>query len=799
MGERRGGFVRAGFRRAGTGGSSSGGNIADQTLLGNNTGAPHAAIALTPAQVRTLLSLAAIATSGSASDIGSGTLAAARIADASLALAKLANIPDQTILGNNIGVAGPPITLTAAQLKTILGITTIVTSLNGAAGAATLAAADTGVQIGGVAPALTVGQVVEARWPLTAASRRVYLVDGVNGNDANAGFLDGGAAVFPISGATIAATALKTIEALAAIFPRVGNGRAAEIIIAAGTYTGSLSALLSGVTGYQNNYPIVRGTATSATANCTAFDGSTADNTFLGAVTVTGMNAAGYNPTGVPTNQVIPCLKVGGADPAFPAEPAAPLGWRIRFDAATATAALRNICREAAVIAEGGGVGTITTATTLPAVPAAADVFYLEQAGVVLPGGNLTGCSGMSYAGIGGFRAPQLVGILCSSAFGGIGSSLFFCFCGLPTGNSFDGGSYACDATYLSADRGTITAGGGLVVTGTLFSQAATLSLKKIIVTTLATIQNPLFCNFKEFVCGTGLQVTGTIGTDNITVTCIGSENQAGSGQLTSRILGSTAGVGAGLGLVNCKVVIGQIDFVNMGARPGVLLNEAWVFQHPATGGTALTSSVPGGNTNFGLSMNSASTYIKNFAAPHNTVTGTSGDLRVSGTALAVPWAATELTGFVDVNDNRMVGVIGPLGVVGKFSGAIVTSAVGATTSYLADSGSALAVANLSVPQRYPTSLRLITRLRVAVSAVSGALSNSVTATVYQGTGGGVPAATAMQVNIPSGSAVGTLFVDSAHPLLALDGDTFDVRLDDAGADAAAGTLAVSAVLEGPV
>jgi hypothetical protein len=155
MGERRGGFVRAGFRRAGTAtDGGGGGNIPDQTIEGNNIGAPGPAIPLTAAQVRTLLGLAAIATSGSASDIGSGTLAAARIADASLALTKLANIPDQTILGNNIGVAGPPIALTAGQLKTILGITTIVTSLNGAAGAATLASAGGTIAITGVAPAL---------------------------------------------------------------------------------------------------------------------------------------------------------------------------------------------------------------------------------------------------------------------------------------------------------------------------------------------------------------------------------------------------------------------------------------------------------------------------------------------------------------------------------------------------------------------------------------------------------------------------------------------------------------------
>lgn len=51
------------------------------TILGNNTVDPTTPIALTPAQVRALLALAAVATSGSASDLTTGILPAARLSE----------------------------------------------------------------------------------------------------------------------------------------------------------------------------------------------------------------------------------------------------------------------------------------------------------------------------------------------------------------------------------------------------------------------------------------------------------------------------------------------------------------------------------------------------------------------------------------------------------------------------------------------------------------------------------------------------------------------------------------------
>lgn len=137
-------------------------DLATSTILGRATVGTGEPEALTPAQIRTMLNvadgatanssdvslrdrsthtgtqdagtiagLAAVATSGSASDLGIGTLPIARIADSSVTLAKLASIAASTILGNNTGAGAAPTALTGTQATTLLD--TFTSALKGLA------------------------------------------------------------------------------------------------------------------------------------------------------------------------------------------------------------------------------------------------------------------------------------------------------------------------------------------------------------------------------------------------------------------------------------------------------------------------------------------------------------------------------------------------------------------------------------------------------------------------------------------------------------------------------------------
>lgn len=124
-------------------------DLAANSLMGNNTGASATPMALTVAQVKTLLAisasdvsgLAAIATSGSAANLTTGTIPAGRmpaltgdvvmtagtvattIANSVVTLAKLANLPANTLIGNNTGASAAPVAVTVPQLKTMLALT----------------------------------------------------------------------------------------------------------------------------------------------------------------------------------------------------------------------------------------------------------------------------------------------------------------------------------------------------------------------------------------------------------------------------------------------------------------------------------------------------------------------------------------------------------------------------------------------------------------------------------------------------------------------------------------------------
>ena len=131
--------------------------------------------------------------------------------------------------------------------------------------------------------------------------------------------------------------------------------------------------------------------------------------------------------------------------------------------------------------------------------------------------------------------------------------------------------------------------------------------------------------------------------------------------------------------------------------------------------------------------------------------------------------------------------------IVAKFSGTMVQVNVGTSETYLSDTGE-LAPSpfiNDGVPQRYGTSARTISRLRV--TAKSGTGTGNMTVTLYKN---GAP--TAMVVVIPSGSPANTKGYDGAHPIVFADGDDFDchVQIPNGVGD---GPFFLSVTLEGPI
>jgi hypothetical protein len=221
------------------------------------------------------------------------------------------------------------------------------------------------------------------------------------------------------------ANAKKTIAGMAAAFPRSLQGRAFELILDAATYASGIETVLGGVVG-ADPASIVRGTVTNATGSSVAFAGDAADYQMCGFVTTSGMNAAGYNPTAatpvvwnaVTTGTELTLQKAGGGAPTFPAEPALPLGWRLRFAANTTTVALRNVSFFV------WRVTTNSITVDAPIAPVASDVCFLEMPGVVVPSMALGNGSGpFSVLGLRSSGTASIDGMTGAWFVAGVGSA----------------------------------------------------------------------------------------------------------------------------------------------------------------------------------------------------------------------------------------------------------------------------------------------------------------------------------------------------------------------------------------
>lgn len=639
----------------------------------------------------------------------------------------------------------------------------------------------------------TVSQLVGASWPLGLT--RVYAIDPVSGNDANVGFADAAtssAGDYAVACALAGTRAKKTIAGLVAIFPRWGAGRIVEVVIAnggvntQGTFAETLGQLLSGVSGYASASPVVRGTGTNTTAGCTKFDGSAADVTYQGCITVTGLNVAGYNPTAGATTVSVPCQLAGGGAAALPAEPLAPLGWRIRFDAATATVGLRNQCRQVAQVTGGN---TIIPQTAFSAAPGLTDVFYLEQAGVAVSVADVvTGCEYASPSNVAlGILGVQITCIRWTSTitFNNIEARL-----AMSGGSGFatSGNSawVALGQTLGHPVLGSVTVGGGFraeaTATTSTFSGSGRVGATGLVIGGNAYS----FSALSALQWGAGSYVSGAL----TWINCTFPVAFEGSG---SPQIGVTAGAvrsprAARLQAINVRGTIGLCAFEGAGANPAIKVTGTCDI---AFSGGICSGTV--GNNDVGLDLTLARGCLITLGSILPTVTGALGDVRLAGGQI-VTWASVAATGVVDGGANKILAASGtgiPSSAPVKFTAALFGGA-GAVLSYAADTAPTLLVANEIVATRYPTSMRLLGRLRVTVLALSTNTINN-TVTLFKN---GV--ATAMTLIIPPATAAFTKFADTTHPILFADGDDFTLQMANAGADAAA-VCKIAAIVEAVV
>lgn len=552
-------------------------------------------------------------------------------------------VPDLTVTGNVAFTSGGTQSLTKAGGQLNFGTTTSNALILQTGGSQRIAISGAGaITVPGLAgPGLiatspsgllsVLGYDTVAGWTVanwTVGICRVYALDRVNGNDSNLGYADpasSSAADYAIACAAAGAVARKTPAGIGAIIPRVGALRTAELVIASDTYAGDLSAAVGGANGYASF--TIRGTSTNTTAGCVAFDGSINDCRFLGSVTAPGMNAAGYNPTGSPTVNSVQCVKVGGAAPGFGAEPAAPCLYRVRFDATTTTTALRNICRYVSKVA---GTNTLTWATALSIPPVAADIFYIEEAGVVFTSITLDGGAWR----LGGLRTTGNVGLTNGST--------------TQAGCSFGAALNVSNETFSALTTFAHPVQGSLTVGGSRIAGVATLTDSDLSLSGFGTVINQAITRPRTMSATAGY-VCGTFVIARAATLPTASPMFGGSGAvgaLLPRILHGMEFRDGG------SVAFSQLelnDGLKIGGQTGLPGSPRQVLNFAMAGAnTSLVGTNPGGGSLTSADSIEALVILDPLHLP--AFSGTPGDIVLSSGGI-ISWA-TAAAGVVDTSGN---------------------------------------------------------------------------------------------------------------------------------------------------
>lgn len=539
------------------------------------------------------------------------------------------------------------------------------------------------------------------------------------GNDTSARF--GNGSTMAVALASAITTPFKTLERVGQILSGFGNGGTLVVLIRPRT-AGATYKKIDTVTDedllWMNPCAGWLRVLVRATAD---FSNNAADKIICGHQIAGTTNVGGYNATTATTTNLSVVQLAGGGAPGFPAEASgfsAISGKRIRFDPATTTVALRN----ATQMIMSNTTTAIVVGSALPAVPAAGDIFYIEEPAARIglfnssPGANQvitvvglrsTGAgasafsapgSTVSGAGLemtGSFSPARMVDLVLTRTYPDEGGASV----AVGTGFRSDG------QMFLSSIAATVTVDYSSTVGTTQFSINSRLS-GSLTVAALACLfrtgvslgnlsggsaANPLL-SFGVYAIGPGLRITATPGgaTGAIEINTVGGATIRG-GDITNQ--------------TKALVRIGGCD------RSNFTING---LTSVAGGNTDVIVDVTGGNfgTNVAIGQSTA-----------NTATSTVGDIRLTGSVIA-PFAGLATTNYVDSGGNNFIGN----------GGVIVERGVNYTNS------SGGAIAQFSVVRSNGTTGQMTTAQADTAAHAAGILGVCITAPANGALGLVVPA-----------------------------------------------------------
>lgn len=476
-------------------------------------------------------------------------------------------------------------------------------------------------------------------------------------------------------------TPFKTYERLAQVMPQNGNG-ANMYVLGKGRTSGASYRNMANTAdqgaSWRNAFTGYNRICCRSTAD---FTDTAAERLQLGFVPATGTNATGYNPTGTPTVSVISCQLNGGGAANLPAEgggtgTSSITGYRIRFDAATSTVALRNVC---AMIYK-NSTTQLTLGTALATAPSTSDVFYIEttelQFGTFTCKLNDSAVSNYIITGerylVGGSMSGPPSSIVLLSACESLGACSFIRMCDVSMFTNFIGPEGTASAV------GT----GGRWVGNMNNSDMMLISINSAAIIGSLTLTNIVrftgLCSASVIANGFIHNSPGGSVNNNNSGTQpsshgIGNFAAAGAAQQRTRITAAGAS-GAGILVVGTGLEIRGVDIANQ-TGPVIQISQAVTASQGCSIVVDDVVSTDGNNTGPVLKMAGQNSLVRWGLVASNTITA-ARDIDMSNGAAVCTFAGLATTNYFDDLGNN---VIGSAGIIQDKPGKVVTNRTATT------------------------------------------------------------------------------------------------------------------------